>query len=471
MTQTPQADDPALRARVGLVLTLVFAVTAVTEIPDGDLPWLIRSGQETLRLGRIATAESFSFTALGRTLHHEYLTEVVLAWVYDHAGVAGLTALQVAVTLALAVALSNVPDRAGRTRPFAGLSPVPIAVAVVLLRELVSVRAQSFSNAFTAMAFAAVLCDQRGDRWALPMTIPLGLLWTQLHGGNPDLTALLSLGALASPSRRRVAFAAAAAALTCAGPYGARVHLHYLHGSDALHLIKEWLPLWTVIRSGNYYAALCFGFALLAVAALASRARRGERPVFEALAMALYLLASLRYARMLNELVVVSGAVLARSLADVGLSARRVSALATAASGAVVAAALLASPRGLGVRFGGRYPPGAIAWLRQHNPPGPMFNSYNLGGWLILFYPRERVFIDGRGPTAYSDRSMIELQSIYARPERFEALQARYGFRLAVLQPTGAGASLLAWMRTRREWTERFADDRAVIFTRETSPR
>lgn len=464
------ATEPGARSRVLRAVAVLAAVaaSAVVVITDGDVPWLVRTGQEILRRRALPTEELFAYTGHGRPLHHEYLTEVLAALAYDGAGVAGLTAWQCLLLAGVAFAVSLAPDAEGRTRPFAGWSPVAVAAAAMLLRETLSVRAQCASNILTALTFVAVLRDQQGDRRALPLALPLGLLWAQLHGGNPHHTALFGVGFLAAPSARRFAFTAAAAALTCVGPYGLRVHAHYLQGTGALHLIKEWQPLGRVLASGNAHAIACVAFAAAACAALVVRWRAGDRSRVELVALALYAALAFRYARTVSELTVLSGVVLARSLAPFEAprwAPRR--ALSPLVAAGVVALAVALSPRELGVGFGGRCPLGAVAWLRAHRPPGPMFNSYNLGGWLMLLYPEERVFLDGRGPTAYPERLMVELLAVYRAPARFESLTERHGFRLAVIQPEGNGAPLVAWLRRHPRWRLRHEDARALVFTRE----
>jgi hypothetical protein len=70
--------------------------------------------------------------------------------------------------------------------------------------------------------------------------LPLGLLWTQLHGGNPSGVLLLALLLVARPAAHRAAVVVVAAALTCAGPYGWRVHEHFLGARPTLAAIREW---------------------------------------------------------------------------------------------------------------------------------------------------------------------------------------------------------------------------------------
>ena len=43
-----------------------------------------------------------------------------------------------------------------------------------------------------------------------------------------------------------------------------------------------------------------------------------------------------------------------------------------------------------------RFPVQAIAALRQSSWPGPLYNTYDWGGFLILHYPEHPVSIDGR---------------------------------------------------------------------------
>ena len=42
------------------------------------------------------------------------------------------------------------------------------------------------------------------------------------------------------------------------------------------------------------------------------------------------------------------------------------------------------------------YPAGAVEYLREHRPPGPIFNHFNWGGYLIWTLPEYPVGMDGR---------------------------------------------------------------------------
>ena len=43
-----------------------------------------------------------------------------------------------------------------------------------------------------------------------------------------------------------------------------------------------------------------------------------------------------------------------------------------------------------------QYPAGAVSYLREHRPPGPLFNHFNWGGYLIWSLPEYPVGMDGR---------------------------------------------------------------------------
>ena len=50
------------------------------------------------------------------------------------------------------------------------------------------------------------------------------------------------------------------------------------------------------------------------------------------------------------------------------------------------------------------YPAGAVEFLREHRPPGPLYNHFNWGGYLIWTLPEYPVGIDGRTNLYGEDR-------------------------------------------------------------------
>jgi len=419
------------------------AALCVCRIVEYDKPWYVACGRLIARTGSLPALDPFSFTSTKPWLNHEWLSELVLAGVHAIGGFAGLSVL-VAVTIAATIAILARDARGWQLAPFGALAFV--------LREAASPRAQLFSIVLFAGTLALVL---DGDERRLWVCVPVQLLWTQLHGGDPIGVALVGIAFLTRPSRTRAAVASLCAIATCAGPYGLRVHAHFLSARTMLPSIREWEPLSHALAAGRveqWVAVALVGAAIVAVA---------RRPsVRDALLLALFAAVATRYVRFCVEASIVAAALLSRRLPAFGPR------LAVPATLALFAALVPLGTRELGLGLDARrFPIAAVDFLRAHHEPGPMLDSYNFGGYLLYAYD-ERVFIDGRAFTVYDESTLAELLELYARPDRFPSLEARYGFRLAVLQRSGRGATFARWLAARPGWHTLYADDVALILAR-----
>jgi hypothetical protein len=108
----------------------------------------------------------------------------------------------------------------------------------------------------------------------------------------------------------------------------------------------------------------------------------------------------------------------------------------------------------------------AVDYLNTAQPPGPMFNSYNWGGYLLFARPDEPVFVDGR-TDLYRDAFLTDdyLNTATGRDGWRETLDA-YGIRLVVVE-TGSG--LARALRDEPGWSLDYTDKQAVVFTREAA--
>ncbi len=105
----------------------------------------------------------------------------------------------------------------------------------------------------------------------------------------------------------------------------------------------------------------------------------------------------------------------------------------------------------------------AVQFIRANDLPGPMFNSYNWGGYLLWhLYPDYPVFIDGR-TDLYDDEFIREYVKVaLARPGWPEVLD-RYGVNFILVESDGILAAFLA---EGEEWRCIYADDIAAIYIR-----
>jgi len=422
---------------------------------EHDTPWYLAAGNLILRTRSLPAHDPFSFTSTIPWLNHEWLAEVLLALVYRIGGFPSLAVL-CAIGVALPIAIL------AKRRALIGAAPIVWILLAFVMRETSSPRASLFSNVLFAATLALVLDDDDEHHARLWWCVPLQLVWTQVHGGNPLGVALLGLRWLTGPTRRRAMITLACALATCAGPYGWHVHEHYLVAHDALPMIREWqaLPL-------AHFGAPWVFVALAATALIASTTRaRDARNRFSVLALVVFAAAGLRWARFSTEACILSAAVLAPIVVE-STRAWRLRLFARPLAIAVASALSFFSARHVGVSLApDRFPIAAVAWLRTNAPPGPMFNSYNFGGYLLWARPEERVFVDGRAFTVYDPSLLSEIPALYDDPIRFSALTTRYDLRLAVLQKKGRGAALNAWLAGQDRWQLAYEDSLTQIFVR-----
>jgi hypothetical protein len=343
-----------------------------------------------------------------------------------------------------------------------------LACATVTLGLSAEPRAQLLSWVLFAATLSICFADLARPSWRLAWVLPIGVLWANLHGGNPTGVALVGILFLARPSRRRALVAAGAVLATLASPYGLRVHGHFLGAHGSLPEIREWYPLYRALAMGSVPQWAALLSALVACAMLALRYRRREPIRFESMALLVFFAVAACYARFTWELSILSAGSLLRATA-VGpsrlLPARRGLGLGFALVLLVLVWTTAARPAGFGLNTN-RIPAGAVEFMQRQQLPGPMLNSYNFGGYLMWAYPRERVFIDGRAFMVYSEAHFRDLLHLYETPPFFRELERRWHFRLAVLQRAGRGAGFAAWLRAQPDWQVLYEDGIATVLSK-----
>ncbi|PWH14610.1 MAG: hypothetical protein DDG60_07605 [Anaerolineae bacterium] len=107
------------------------------------------------------------------------------------------------------------------------------------------------------------------------------------------------------------------------------------------------------------------------------------------------------------------------------------------------------------------YPAKAVAWLKTQSFSGPLFNSYNWGGYLTWSLPEMPVYIDGRADL-YGEAMLREWHAIVGgTPHGLTALEKRQ-IKVILLEPTWPVVRLLPT----QGWSEVYRDETAVIFVR-----
>jgi len=107
-----------------------------------------------------------------------------------------------------------------------------------------------------------------------------------------------------------------------------------------------------------------------------------------------------------------------------------------------------------------RFPAGMAAFLQENRPPGPMFNSYNIGGYLLYqLYPDYPVFVDGR--TDLYDDAFLRQYLRAMNGDGWESVFRRYDVRLVALEQD---APLAQTLSRQPDWQIIYRDEIAIVF-------
>ena len=108
-------------------------------------------------------------------------------------------------------------------------------------------------------------------------------------------------------------------------------------------------------------------------------------------------------------------------------------------------------------------PTAAVQFIEQNKPAGPLFNSYNWGGYLIYrLWPAYPVYIDGR-TDLYEDSFMRRYISVMAADEGWQQTLDEDGINLVLIE---SNSVLAKFMAEQPAWAELYRDDMAVVYAR-----
>ena len=447
---------------------------------DPDLWWHIKYGQSILSTHHWPTIEQYSFTVAGQHwLAYEWLGDVLLAVIYQVGGLRGLGALLIILASVFALALYYYTTiRCG--------NPKAAFLATALLVNLVNgfnLRPQMLG--YLCLIFTLIVLElfRQGKRnliWLLPL---LMLVWVNTHGswiiGIGTILVYLAgglvpihLGSLETqpwtpPERNRLTIAFLLSVMaTLITPYGADLaKFPFIVSSSPLGVanVQEWQPMMFNLVGDKLFLALLIGFLL--VQALL-------RPKWRLQELGLFLFGTVMacvHVRFLSLFVPYFAPLLAVLLA-IWLPrydrAKEVYALNAAIILGIVGAMVWYFPSASDYArmVASNFPVAAVQYLDTHSVPGPMYNSYEFGGYLVWARgPEHKVFIDGR--TEVYERSGIfqdQIALVNLKPGSLSVLE-KYNIQSCLLMPGEGLSTLLAALP---EWQKLYEDDRAVLFVR-----
>lgn len=426
-----------------LVFGIIFCLFAIKSIftLDPDFGWHLRSGQYIIAHG-IPTHDIFTYTAPNFPwIHHEWLADVISALVYQIGGYWLLGMVFAALwTLALVFVSKKNP------------LPIVTLIAACALLSFSGFRAMTWTVFFAALLY--VLLQKSGKIRLL--TVPLMLLWANMHGGFVIGLAYLIWKAVMEHSKNLAALLILSVLATLITPYGPGMYVEIWRtlGDRSLHgSIREWKSfaistaavvitgIWAAMRiiSSKSWTRTVFAFETLLLAGTVMSVR--NLPLFCLFALAW--LSQIFCQIQINRDDIEHRYFPIRKLFGAAMLAVML-VMAWGVREALVAATI--DPEA-------RYPRQIAQRLEKQPCAGRVFNDYNVGGYLIWRAPNTPVYIDGRMPSW--DNGGVKYLKTYSEVLKNPNVQkrefARYDIRCVVIRADSDLAKRLQREGWRRE--------------------
>ena len=487
---TPRAVSLIRYAPAAVLLATLIADS--NRHTDPDLWGHLRFGQAFIAGRHLLHHDTYSYSAAGdRWRDHEWLAEIVMAFVYNAAGVVGLKLWKFVFTALTVLFIADAETETG--------APPSIQLAVLIVASVglilqTQFRPQMFTLALLGALLALLARDNYRRDARLWLMVPLMALWANLHGGFfigiaalALYSAVAALGDLAAGRGwRRGAqlslLTVAAVAATLINPYGVgmwKTVAHALRNPYTRNVVHDWQPLWWAMLAQWHqapsgvvlYLAVIAMVAALAVA-VAAAPRADDLPLV-AMAAMMALAAFLSVRNMALAVIATSGP-LARHLAVLrARSADRSAAPWRPLSHfAILAlACVMALSGGLFSRRLAQdraYPSAALAFMNERGLHGNVLCEFGWGEYLIWHAaPEDKVFIDGRYDTVYPYKVIRDYLDFYFDQPGAGAMLDSYPHDFVLIGPDVPARAL---MERRHDWKLLYRDDNSLLYARANGP-
>jgi hypothetical protein len=398
---------------VAVVFGLFFAVSFFRL--DPDFGWHLQTGRYIWAHG-IPMHDIYTYTARTyRWIDHEWGNDVIQALIYRAGGYL-LSSLFFAAIWTGALLIFG-----WRSKPWL------MVIAAIGILPYAGIRPVAWSVLFFAIVLAIV--RTKNKRWLVVLPL-LFLFWANLHAGFIAGLALLLYFAVLKKDLKVALALIISLAMTFINPYGYRLYLEIGRTifDPTLHKeIVEWGRFLVPTQTWAYVTLWAAGFLFYA----RKNIRRWIEPG------PILLAATLSSSRNFPLFVVATVGetdlylhALRTKLPKPNKAAKLLLVIAAVLFSIAILYSVYAEFQPYSRRYYD-YPVKAVAYLKQHQCPGNLFNDYNYGGYLIWKLPKQPVFIDGRMVTwTYY---MNEYLAVVQHPKTYQATFAKYRIDCALL--------------------------------------
>lgn len=456
-----------------IVLVVGLFTLAVRNANDPDVWWHLKTGQYIALHKSVPLTDHFSSTRFGQPwVAHEWLTDLGLYELYRATGFAGPILLFAAIVTAAFFVLYL---RCGPATYLAGLITLFGALAT---RPVWGVRPQIIS---LLMASVWLLILERSEKnpQLLWWTVPLTLLWVNLHAGFAlglaiyaafILETLVEAGFDRKLPNGPLPLAALVfgidVLLVPLNPNGLRMYSYpfeTLRSSAMQNYIAEW-------ASPNFHRAEYWPFLLLVLTTFVVLACcHAALRLRDLLLLLASLFASLESIRLIPFFVLIAVPIISYRLPNWPRPDFHRPAWPRTAINAAIVFALVGFAAVHAKQVIGRepaiesqaFPARAVSFLNLHPPEGRIFNHYNWGGYLIWkLHPPIQVFIDGRADI-YGEQVFHDFADTYELKDDWQQILQRWRVETVIVPSDSA---LAVGLQEDRGWSLEYEDAQATIF-------
>lgn len=499
---------PAGSARVSLLryspALVLFAIVIADarQHTDPDLWGHVLWGRELLANGSLPRGNVDSYSAPGYLwLHHEWLSEVVMASMFDRFGALGLKIVKFACT---AATICFVADAESETDAQPALQAAILLMLALIMAPVIQFRPQLFD--FVALSAIIALLARHNRRGAAPLwlAIPIVAVWSNFHGGF--FVGIVAIGVYGAASvvadilagrgaRRGLGIIVIAAAATVSTLCTFLIPpardtwytlIHAVLNPMTHYAMADWLPLikaLTMAPGGSveqkYFVVTILFFAAAFVCVIVTPG--GADAPMAAVAAAM-LVTAFSAVRNVPFAVIAVAPVFAN---HAGLLTRRREAASASdpnareapRGGRLVMEVLIAVIAIVFARFSGILksgidasgnPAAAVSFLNSHGFKGNVLADYAWGEYVIWHgAPGIKVFIDSRYDLAYPPAVVWDWLAFANNLAGGAHTLGEYPHDFVLIEKDSAAAKL---MDAQTGWHLIYGDDTARLYARANSP-
>ena len=497
----------ASRARVSLLrhspALILFAIVIADALQHSgaDLWGHVLWGRELLAHGSLPHGNPYSYSAPGYPwLRHEWLSEVVMAAMFDMFGPFGLKLLKF---LCAAGTVCFIVLAESETAAPAFVQAVILIVVALILAPLMQFRPQLFD--FVAVSAIIALLTRHNWRGSAPLwiAIPILAVWSNFHAGF--FIGLVALGVYAATTllsdilaghgpRRGLGIiaitAAAAAATLCTFLIPPARDTWYsliseLRNPMTRSQVADWRPLIAAITTADsgsiakkYFVLVLLFFSAAAVSVILTP--KGSDTPLVAVA-AVMLAAAFAAVRNIPIAAIAIAPVLANHMGllmparEVTVARAASAPAATRAGRLVIEILIVVVAIGL-ARHSGILSPGidvtdnpaeAVSFMNSHRLTGNVLTTFEWGQYVIWHgAPGTKVFIDSRYDEGYPASVIRDYLELANNTAGGSHTLAAYPHDFVLIGRNSPAAKL---MDSRRDWRLIYSDDTALLYARANS--